>query len=161
MCVFDWHISNKMVLAPGKEFVRTQRRTCLRRSVEIPDIITNHLKRAILEASYWLQMILAKGEACHSFWKISQTISSEVLQTMFFVFFLIVGWWVRQPRRIINSNRTLPQPTSQGLPLLMDVLLISNIMKDLKACLTKCLQDVLTHNANTFCFGFHHSLHED
>ena len=67
--VFEGHISSKMVLAPGREFVRTQRRTCLRRSVEIPDIITDHLKKAILEASYWLQMILAKGKACHSFLK--------------------------------------------------------------------------------------------
>ena len=38
-------ISSKMVLAPGSEFVRTQRRTCLRRSEEIPDIITDHLKK--------------------------------------------------------------------------------------------------------------------
>ena len=52
VCVFEGHISSKMVLAPGREFVRTQRRTCLRRSVEIPDIITDHLKKAILEASY-------------------------------------------------------------------------------------------------------------
>ena len=45
VCVFEGHIISKMVLAPGGEFVRTQRRTCLRRSVEILDIITDHLKK--------------------------------------------------------------------------------------------------------------------
>ena len=154
------HISSKMVLAPGREFVRTQRRTCLRNCVEIPDIITNHLKKVTLEAFYWLRMMLAKGEACHSFLK---NIPNN----------LVLG----SPNDVLcvfPDCRLMSQAAEAHYKFQQDLSSANISRASIDGCPCnfkynerfesmsyKCHQDILTHNANTFCFGFHHSLHED